>query len=81
MTIRILMLGTALALAACTHDVKVDDGKRSVVDWATEMARASQPDTIQDKFDIIADTDDPEAFGEVIEISKQQTAAEAADDT
>jgi len=78
---RILMLAGALALGACTHDVKVDDGKLSVVDWATEMARATEPDTIQDKFDIVIDTDDPNAFGGVIDIAKEQAAAEAAADT
>ena len=77
---RMLMIAGALALAACTHDVKVDDGKLSVVDWATEMARASEPDTIQDKFDIVVDTDDPDAFAGVIEIAKEQAAAEAAGD-
>ena len=81
MKITMLLLAGALALAACTHDVKVTDGKLSVVDWATEMARASEPDTIQDKFDYVVDTDDPNAFAAVIEIAKEQTAAEDAGDT
>lgn len=76
---RLFMLGGALLLAACTDDGERDDGKISVVDWATEMARAAQPDTIQDKFEIVVDTEDPTAFNGVIEIAKEQAAAEAAE--
>lgn len=74
---RLFMFAGALALAACTHDAT--PGKLSVVDWATEMARADQPDTIQDKFDIVTDTDEPTAFDGVIEIAKEQAAAAAGD--
>lgn len=78
---RLFMLASALLLAACADDGdKPDDGKISVVDWATEMARREQPDTIQDKFEIVTDTDDPAAFTGVIEIAKEQAAAEAAAD-
>jgi hypothetical protein len=77
---RLFMLAGALLLAACTDDGgERDDGKISVVDWATEMARASEPDTIQDKFEIVIDTEDPTAFNAVIEIAKEQAAAEAAE--
>lgn len=75
----IALLG-ALVMAACTGDHKGDssDGKLSVTEWASDMARASEPDTIQDKFAIVVDTDDVHAFDDVIDVSKQQTAAEAA---
>jgi hypothetical protein len=69
----------ALALTACTHDGKGNDGKISVVEWATEMATASEPDTVQDKFDVVVDTDEPDAFTAVVDIAKQQAAAESAD--
>jgi len=81
------MLAGALLMAACTHDKPGNgngegegegDGKLSVVDWANEMARAEQPDTIQDKFAIVIDTDDPNAFVDVIEVAKEQAAAAAA---
>jgi hypothetical protein len=73
------MIVSALLLSACTDDEKkTDDGKLSVVDWATDMARYERPDTIQDKFEIVIDTEDPTAFAGVIEIAKEQSAAEAA---
>jgi hypothetical protein len=77
-TTRLFMLASALALSACTDDSNGNGGKVSVVDWATEMARADHPDTIQDKFDIVIDTDEPAAFNGVIEIAKEQAAAIAA---
>jgi hypothetical protein len=78
---RLFMLAIALLLAACADDGKPDDdGKIAVADWATEMARREQPDTIQDKFEIVTDTDDPTAFDAVIEIAKEQAAADAAAD-
>jgi hypothetical protein len=78
---RLFMLAGALLIAACADDEKpVDDGKIAVTDWATEMARSEQPHTIQDKFEIVVDTDDPAAFDGVIEIAKEQAAAEAAAD-
>jgi hypothetical protein len=77
---RLFILATALLIGACTDDGEGDDGKIAVADWATEMARAEQPHTIQDKFAIVVDTDDPNAFVEVIEIAKEQAAAEAAAD-
>jgi hypothetical protein len=77
---RLFMLAGALLLAACTDDggTPTDNGKISIVEWATEMARAERPDTIQDKFAIVEDTTDPNAFAGVIEIAKEQKAAEAA---
>lgn len=74
-TTRLFMIASALLIGACSDD---GNKKLSVVEWATEMARASQPDTIQDKFAIVEDTDDPRAFDGVIEIAKEQAAAEAA---
>jgi hypothetical protein len=81
----LFMLAGALAVAACTHDGKdpatdpePNPDALSVVDWANEMAIATEPDTIQDKFAIVVDTDDLHAFDGVIEIAKQQAAAEAA---
>jgi hypothetical protein len=79
------MLASVLLMTACTHD-KPDggdgsgngDGTLSVVDWAYDMARAEQPDTIQDKFAIVIDTDDPNAFANVIEVAKEQAATAAA---
>jgi hypothetical protein len=83
----LFLLTSALLTTACTHD-KPDngngngsgdgDGKLSVVDWANDMARAEQPDTIQDKFAIVIDTDDPNAFVDVIQVAKDQAAAAAA---
>jgi hypothetical protein len=79
----LFMLASALLMTACTHD-KVDPdpdpdaGKLSVVEWASDMARAEQPDTIQDKFAIVTDTDDPNAFVDVIAAAKEQAAAAAA---
>jgi hypothetical protein len=77
----LFMLAGALLMTACSSD-KPDsgngDGTLSVVDWAYDMARAEQPDTIQDKFAIVIDTDDPNAFVDVIEVAKEQAAAEAA---
>ena len=73
------MFAISLLIAACASDGNDSDTKPlSVVEWATEMAQASQPDTIQDKFDVVVDTDDPSAFDGVIEIAKEQAAAEAA---
>lgn len=73
------------AVAGCTDDGAKDpsteepgDGRLSVIDWATEMAQAERPDTVQDKLAILDDTDDPNAFNGVIEIAKQRAAAEAA---
>lgn len=75
----LFLLAGALALSACTSDNgDGNDGKLSVVDWATEMATAARPDTIQDKFAIVIDTEDRNAFNGVIELAKQQYAAEAA---
>jgi len=78
-TTRLFILAGALVLASCTHDVTdPSNGKLSVVDWATQLATAEQPDTIQDKFDIVTDTDDPAAFTGVVQIAKDQAAATAA---
>jgi len=81
----LFMLASAFAVAACTHDGKdsepepePDPDALSVVDWANEMAVATEPDTIQDKFAIVVDTEDLHAFDGVIEVAKQQAAAEAA---
>ena len=77
----LLMLASALAVAGCSDSPTTPsaDGKINVVDWATEMARAERPDTIQDKFEIVVDTDDPAAFAGVIDIAKEQAAAAAAE--
>jgi hypothetical protein len=76
---RLFLIASALLIAACTDDAEdPNKGKISVVDWATEMARSPEPHTIQDKFAIVYDTDDRAAFEGVIEIAKEQAAAEAA---
>jgi hypothetical protein len=83
----LLMIASALVIAACTDHAKGDgggsgggsgDGTLSVIDWANDMATRAEPDTIQDKFAIVIDTDDPAAFDDVIEVAKQQAAADAA---
>lgn len=74
-----MMFAGLVMLAACAHDgAGTDSGKIAVADWATEMAQADEPDTIQDKFEIVVDTDDPAAFDGVIAIAKQQAADAAA---
>jgi hypothetical protein len=85
----LMMLASALVIAACTDHPKdggdgsgsgsgSGDGTLSVIDWANDMATRSEPDTIQDKFAIVIDTDDAAAFDDVIEVAKQQAAADAA---
>lgn len=73
--IALSLLAGALALSACTDE---GSGKIKIADWATEMVMATEPDTISDKFAIVEDTADPHAFDGVIELIKQQKAAEAA---
>jgi hypothetical protein len=84
-TLYLFMFASALAMAACTHDGNEPGtdpgpgpGTLSVIEWANDMAVATEPDTVKDKLAIVVDTDDPRAFDGVIEIAKAQAAAAAA---
>lgn len=82
-TIHLMLFSGMVALAGCTDGPAKGpggegEGGLSVIDWANDMARASRPDTIQDKFAIVIDTDDRHAFDGVIEVARENAAAEAA---